>query len=199
MTVNSNDDLWIHFYNLQDIIVNYSYFSNIDFCKEAVRLGDKFLDLDNLPIKFWQDKEFCELAVKNLGYALSYIPQEFKSRELCLDACKKCVSALYDVPEQFLDYNFYFEVCKENGKALKIVPENYRDYKMCLEAFKNESDSICYFDEKYLNEKICLEIIERNPRLITLKLYDIDKFIHYQHLYRTMTMGEYFEFIKTLE
>lgn len=31
------------------------------------------------------------------------------------------------------------------------------------------------------------------------KSYDIDKFIHYQHLYRTMTMKEYFEFIKTLE
>ena len=31
------------------------------------------------------------------------------------------------------------------------------------------------------------------------KGYDIDKFIHYQHLYRTMTMKEYFEFIKTLE
>ena len=31
------------------------------------------------------------------------------------------------------------------------------------------------------------------------KGYDIDKFMHYQHLYRTMTMGEYFEFIKTLE
>ena len=31
------------------------------------------------------------------------------------------------------------------------------------------------------------------------KGYDIDKFIHYQQLYRTMTMGEYFEFIKTLE
>lgn len=31
------------------------------------------------------------------------------------------------------------------------------------------------------------------------KGYDIDKFIHYQHLYRTMTVGEYAEFIKTLE
>lgn len=31
------------------------------------------------------------------------------------------------------------------------------------------------------------------------KGYDIDKFIHYQQLYRSMTMGEYFEFIKTLE
>ena len=31
------------------------------------------------------------------------------------------------------------------------------------------------------------------------KGYDIDKFIHYQELYQTMTIGEYIEFIKTLE
>lgn len=31
------------------------------------------------------------------------------------------------------------------------------------------------------------------------KGYDIDKFIYYQELYRTMTMKEYFEFVKTLE
>lgn len=31
------------------------------------------------------------------------------------------------------------------------------------------------------------------------KGYDIDKFIYYQHLYRTMTIGEYAKFIKTLE
>ena len=30
------------------------------------------------------------------------------------------------------------------------------------------------------------------------KGYDIDKFLHYQYLYQTMTMGEYIEFIKTL-
>lgn len=31
------------------------------------------------------------------------------------------------------------------------------------------------------------------------KGYDIDKFIHYQELYQTMTIGEYAKFIKTLE
>ena len=30
------------------------------------------------------------------------------------------------------------------------------------------------------------------------KGYDIDKFIHYQNLYRTMTIKEYVEFLKTL-
>lgn len=31
------------------------------------------------------------------------------------------------------------------------------------------------------------------------KGYDVDKFVHYQQLYKTMTIGEYFEFVKTLE
>ncbi len=31
------------------------------------------------------------------------------------------------------------------------------------------------------------------------KGYDIDKFLHYQELYRTMTVKEYMSFIKTLE
>jgi hypothetical protein len=31
------------------------------------------------------------------------------------------------------------------------------------------------------------------------KGYDIDKFLHYQQLYKRMTIGEYVEFIKTLE
>lgn len=31
------------------------------------------------------------------------------------------------------------------------------------------------------------------------KGYDIDKFIHFQYLYRTMTVKEYMDFIKTLE
>ena len=28
--------------------------------------------------------------------------------------------------------------------------------------------------------------------------YDIDKFVHYQQIYKKMTMSEYFDFIKTL-
>lgn len=31
------------------------------------------------------------------------------------------------------------------------------------------------------------------------KGYDIDKFLHYQELYQTMTMADYIEFIKTLK
>lgn len=40
-------------------------------------------------------------------------------------------------------------------------------------------------------EEIRNKILEKN--------YDIDKFVEYQQLYKEMSMGEYFEFIKTLE
>lgn len=41
----------------------------------------------------------------------------------------------------------------------------------------------------------------REEILMTLlkKGYDADKFVHYKEMYKEMTMGEYFEFIKTLE
>lgn len=40
-------------------------------------------------------------------------------------------------------------------------------------------------------EKIRDTLLEKN--------YDVHKFVHYQQLYKEMTIGEYFEFIKTLE
>lgn len=41
--------------------------------------------------------------------------------------------------------------------------------------------------------------MEKIRNIILEKGYDVDKFMHYQQLYRDMSIGEYFEFIKTLE
>ena len=41
--------------------------------------------------------------------------------------------------------------------------------------------------------------LENISNTLFQKGYDVDKFIHYQQLYRTMTIGEYAKFIKTLE
>lgn len=35
--------------------------------------------------------------------------------------------------------------------------------------------------------------------MLLKKGYDVDEFVHYQQLYKTMTVREYAEFIKTLE
>lgn len=41
--------------------------------------------------------------------------------------------------------------------------------------------------------------MEQIRNTILTKGYDVNKFMHYQQMYRTMSIGEYFEFIKTLE
>ena len=43
------------------------------------------------------------------------------------------------------------------------------------------------------------EGLENVRNTLFKKGYNIDKFIYYQQLYRTMNMKEYFEFVKTLE
>lgn len=56
------------------------------------------------------------------------------------------------------------------------------------------------FEKAYDYEKDEIkEVLEDIRNMLLRKGYDVDKFIHYQHLYKTMTIKEYFEFIKTLE
>lgn len=43
------------------------------------------------------------------------------------------------------------------------------------------------------------EGLEDIRNTILRKGYDVDKFVYYQQIYKTMTIGEYFEFVKTLE
>lgn len=43
------------------------------------------------------------------------------------------------------------------------------------------------------------ENMEEIRNTILEKGYDVNKFMHYQQMYREMGIGEYFEFIKTLE
>lgn len=55
-------------------------------------------------------------------------------------------------------------------------------------------ETINSFEREELKEK-ANEI--RNTLLE--KGYDVNKFMHYQQMYKEMSIGEYFEFIKTLE
>ena len=43
------------------------------------------------------------------------------------------------------------------------------------------------------------EGLEDIRNTLLTKGYDVDKFVYFQQLYKTMTIGEYFEFVKTLE
>lgn len=69
-----------------------------------------------------------------------------------------------------------FELAKHYVMFVDEYEKTMLDYE--LEELKEEMDKI------------------RNT--VLEKGYNIDKFVEYQNLYREMSMGEYFEFIKTL-
>lgn len=62
------------------------------------------------------------------------------------------------------------------------------------EQFKRASE----YESEYEIDEIKSEL-ENIRNTLLKKGYDVNEFIHYQELYKTMTIKEYFEFIKTLE
>lgn len=61
-------------------------------------------------------------------------------------------------------------------------------YVMLSEEFKKELPEYELEEVKEELEKISSMILNKN--------YDIEKFVYYQQLYKEMSIGEYFEFIK---
>ena len=51
---------------------------------------------------------------------------------------------------------------------------------------------------EYIDDEIKYEM-EKIRDVLLEKKYDIDKFLGYKQLYKKMSVGEYLEFIKTLE
>lgn len=56
--------------------------------------------------------------------------------------------------------------------------------------------------QENVNEMVRGELTEEAAKIRNILLkknYDVNMFLHYQELYKTMTISEYYEFIKTLE
>lgn len=73
------------------------------------------------------------------------------------------------------------------------------------ELFKLATDML-FINDKLQDEKtndfVREELIEEANRIRSILLkknYDVNMFLHYQEIYKKMSIKEYFEFIKTLE
>ena len=56
--------------------------------------------------------------------------------------------------------------------------------------------------QKNVNEMVREELNEEAAKIrntLLQKNYDVNTFLHYKDLYKTMSIAEYYEFIKTLE
>ena len=55
------------------------------------------------------------------------------------------------------------------------------------------------YEKARVNNEEFAEEMDKIRNEVLEKGYDIDKFVEYQNLYREMTIGEYFAFIKMLD
>ncbi len=70
------------------------------------------------------------------------------------------------------------------------------------ELFKLARDYIMLFDlyeKARVDEEEFEEHMNEIRNTVLEKGYSVDKFVEYQTIYKEMTIGEYFEFIKTLD
>lgn len=70
------------------------------------------------------------------------------------------------------------------------------------ELFKLARDYVMLFDlyeKARVGEEEFEEHMNKIRNAVLEKGYNVDKFVEYQTMYKEMTIGEYFEFIKTLD
>ena len=76
-------------------------------------------------------------------------------------------------------------------KSEKELFELAKMYVMLSDELNKELSSFEFDEVKDQMEKIRNTLLEKG--------YDVNKFMNYQDMYREMTIGQYFEFIKTLQ
>lgn len=70
-----------------------------------------------------QTQELAVLAVKDDGYALKYVKEEFKTAEVCLIAVQNDGIALQFVPESLKTPEICLAAVTRDGLALEYVPD----------------------------------------------------------------------------
>jgi hypothetical protein len=117
--------------------------------------------LQFVPEEF-RNKELYLSATKQNGVALYYVPEELRDKNLCWSAIKQNGVALYYVPKELKDKEICWEAVKQTGKALGYVPEELRDREICWEAVKQTGEALGYVPEEFRDLKLCLEAVKSN-------------------------------------
>lgn len=123
-----------------------------------VDLNNK-IKVEDLP--HWNDIYFCNKSVKEYGWLLKYVKEEFQTKELCEIAVKHGGSGLEYVCDKFHTEELYKLAIQKNGCALKYMKENLKTEEICLMAVKQYWWAIAYVDEKFQTEEMCKISLEK--------------------------------------
>jgi Domain of unknown function (DUF4116) len=111
-------------------------------------------------------QEFWDVAVKQDGYALSYVPDEHRTSELCRLAVEQNGWALQFVPDHQKTPELCYIAIQQNGRALQYVLNNQKTPKLCSLAVQQCGEAIEYVPEEKRTLEICRVSVEQDGRAL---------------------------------
>ena len=137
-------------------------------CELAVKQSGQALQY--VPVKM-KTFALCELALSDSGYALEFVPATMITKELCYLAARKQTAVEY-IPKELLDYELALEIVTHNEYQINSFEEadDFIDKKMLVAYVKGGSaDKLSDFCEA-LNIDMCEVVMEVVP--ISIEMFD---------------------------
>jgi len=187
---NSDGDIWIGSRSYHVNLSSYYYkFTTPEICLQAISRFIHMSDWDSaeyifdcIPKKFLtQDffvklldaapdalqympktQELCLLAVTKYGYALHYVPDEYKTEELCSASVKQFASVLEYVPDHLKTPELCLLAVTEDVFALQYVPDEYKTEELCSASVKQFAGVLEYVPEHLKTPELCLQAVTKD-------------------------------------
>ena len=130
-------------------------------CIDFIKTNRTYIDVKNDIHEKLITQEICELAVKQNGMALEFIPEQYITRKLCQLAIEQNGNAINLIPNDMLDEHLFFIASKTNKNILIYTPKEYRTKKFCEYAIDNKN--VFYnIPKEYINYELCKKSILKN-------------------------------------
>jgi hypothetical protein len=105
----------------------------------------------------WKDLAFWVGAVQQDGYALEFVPDEFKTEVICLAAVRQKGFSLRYVPDRLETAEICLDAVQQNGYALQYVFDDLKTEEICLAAVRQNASAIYYIPDNLRAKVFCMK------------------------------------------
>lgn len=128
----------------------FSLFSaNHLFSRYEHQIKSQQVSLSEIPYMF-RTKNICHLAINKDGLSLPHVPKTITiSKRTYQIAIRNNGLALQFVPSHHLDFYMCMDAVRNNGLALQYVPHRFIDQHMCITAFENNENSHQFIPKQF--------------------------------------------------
>lgn len=105
--------------------------------------------------------DMCRVAVKLDGEALSYVPEELRTKEIYEIAVKKTGRMLSRVPKKYITKKMCENAVASYGLAIEYVPNKFKTSDVCLIAASQNPLAMQKIPEKFITVEFVVKVIKK--------------------------------------